>query len=51
MTIKVPLNATKADFDLIFKNIEKKNPKKKSKDFIGKIKFNVDSLAFQRDLR
>ena len=58
MTIRVPANATKADIDKIFEEINKnkaemnKDKKKLSpRDFIGKLKFEGDTLAFQRDLR
>ena len=58
MIIRVPANATKADIDKVFQEINKnkeetsKDKKKLNpKDFIGKFPFEGDSLTFQRDLR
>ena len=58
MIIRVPANATKADIDKVFQEINKnkeetsKDKKKLNpQDFIGKFPFEGDSLTFQRDLR
>jgi hypothetical protein len=51
MTIKVPANAKKADIDKLFKELNKNDKPFDARDYIGKIKFKGDTLAFQRDLR
>jgi hypothetical protein len=51
MTIKVPANAKKADIDKLFKELNKNEKPFDARDYIGKIKFKGDTLAFQRDLR
>jgi hypothetical protein len=51
MTIKVPANAKKADIDKIFKELNKNDKPFDARDYIGKIRFEGDTLAFQRDLR
>ncbi len=51
MTIKIPANAKKADIDEILKVLKKSEKQFDARDFIGKIKFKGDTLAFQRDLR
>lgn len=51
MTVKIPLNAKKADLETIFLNIQKKNKTLKPQDFIGKFPIKGDSLKFQEDLR
>lgn len=51
MTIKVPANAKKEDIERLFKEIRKANKPFDAREFIGKISFKGDTLAFQKDLR
>ena len=52
MTVKAPANAKKTDVDkLLFKELDKSEKPFNARDYIGKIKFKGDTLAFQRDLR
>lgn len=51
MTIRVPKNAKKVEIDKIFKNLNQVEKPFDASDFIGKIKFRIDPLELQRDLR
>jgi hypothetical protein len=51
MTIRIPANAKKVDIDKLFKDLIKDEKPFDARDYIGKIKFKGDTLAFQRDLR